>query len=166
MALKKIITGLIIIVGVSLFTAFGVNYVSPKGIALFGEWDTSKGAIRAKSKQDLPYINEIEIKDVRVAKKFFDEGNTIFVDARVYEDYAEGHIQGAASMPVHRFDEMIDDFLHTYSQSQLIITYCSGRECDDSHYLAEQLIDAGYTNIKIFIDGYPDWKKKGYPIEK
>jgi len=166
MVLKKIIKGLIIIVIISLTSAFGINYLSPKGIALFGEWDISKGAVSAKSKQDLPYIHELEIKDVLTAKKLFDKGDALFVDARVYEDYTEGHIQGAVSMPVNRFDESIDDFLEKYSLSQQIVTYCSGRECEDSHFLAEQLINEGYTEMKIFIDGYPGWEEKGYPVEK
>ncbi|MCJ7774006.1 MAG: rhodanese-like domain-containing protein [Desulfobacterales bacterium] len=163
---KNIITGLIIIIVISLISAFGINYVSPKGIALFGEWDISKGAVSAKSKLDLPYLNELEIKDIQTAKQIFDKGNVVFVDARVYEDYAEGHIKGAISLPVNRFDEMIQDFLEDYPFSQQIVTYCSGRECEDSHYLAEKLIHMGYTETKIFIDGYPGWEEKGYPVEK
>jgi rhodanese-related sulfurtransferase len=166
MVLKNIIKGLIVIVVISVTSAFGTNYFSPKGIALFGEWDTSKGAVSAKSKQELPFIHELEIKDILTAKQFFDRGDVIFVDARVYEDYVDGHIRGAVSMPVNRFDERIDDFLEKYSLSQQIVTYCSGRECEDSHFLAELLIKEGYTEMKIFIDGYPGWEEKGYPVEK
>ena len=166
MILKNIITGLIIIVVISLTSAFGINYLSPKGIALFGEWDTSKGSVSAKSKQELPFIHELEIKDVLTAKQIFDKGDTVFVDARVEEDYAEGRIKGAVLMPLHQFDERIEEFLNKYPLSKHIITYCSGRECEDSHLLAEKLIQMGYTETKIFIDGYPGWEEKGYPVEK
>lgn len=163
---KNIITGLIIIIVISMISALGINYVSPNGIALFGEWDTSKGAVSAKSKQDLPYMNELEIKNIQTAKQIFDKGDVVFIDARVYEDYVEGHIKGAVSLPVNEFDERIHAFLEGHPFSQQIITYCSGRECEDSHYLAEKLIHMGYMETKIFIDGYPAWEKEGYPIEK
>lgn len=163
---KNIITGLVIIVVISIISAFGTNYLSPNGIALFGEWDTSKGAVSAKSKQDLPYIHELEIKDVQTVKQIFDKGDAIFVDARIHEDYAEGHIKGAISLPKNQFDEKIEAFLNIYPFSQKIITYCSGRECEDSHFLAEKLIQMGYAETKIFINGYPGWEKKGYPVEK
>lgn len=165
MYFKKILIGLAIIIVVSVGTALGTNHLHPKGIALFGEWDTSKGAVSARSKQDLSYIHELEIKDVQTAKKIFDKGNAVFVDARIYDDYMEGHIKGAVSMPINQFDEKIDGFSQDYDFSKPIVTYCSGRECEDSHIIAEELIYAGYTEVKIFIDGYPGWEEKGYPVE-
>jgi len=163
---KNIITGLIIIIVISLSSAFGLNFLSPKGIALLGEWDMSKGAVSAKSKQDLPYLHELEIRDIQIAREFFNNGNAVFVDARVQDDYAEGRIKGSVSMPLNHFDERIEEFLDKYPFSKHIITYCSGRECEDSHILAEKLIHLGYIEVKIFIDGYPGWEEKGYPIEK
>jgi len=166
MTRKNILTGLGIIIVLSLISAFGFNYLSPKGIALFGQWDISKGAISARPKGDIPFFQEREIQDASVAKEIFDKGDVVFVDARASEDYAEGHIPGAVSMPLNEFDERIHAFLETYPVSKKIVTYCSGRECEDSHFLAEKLMDAGYTETKIFIDGYPGWEEKGYPVER
>jgi len=166
MPIKNLITGLVILSVLSLASAFGLNYLSPKGIALFGQWDPSKGAIHAKSKQDNPSVFELEIKNIQTAKQIFDRQEAIFVDARVYEDYADGHIPGAVSMPVNLFEEKIPEFLQTYELGQKIVTYCSGRECEDSHQLAMLLMNAGYTNVRIFIDGFPGWEEEGYPVEK
>lgn len=163
---KHIIKGPIFLFIVSLATAFGVNYWSPKGIALIGAWDPSKGAISARSKQESPLLHEQEIKDIQTVKKLYDEKSILFVDARSGEDYEEGHIKGAISLPINRFNEKMPEFIETYPVSQPIITYCSGRECDDSHYLAEKLMHMGYTDVKIFIDGYPGWEEEGYPVEK
>ena len=155
---------LMILIGVSVLFGFAVNTFSPWGIALFGAWDTSKGDVSANSRANEDYFFE-EIKDTHVAKEIFDKGGTLFVDARHPDAYHEGHIPGAVSLPVGRFDDMIEDFRSRYPTSTPIITYCSGRECEDSHNLARLLFMEGYTHIRIFIDGYPDWEGMGYPHE-
>ncbi len=165
MPYKDIIIELTILLGLSIFTALTVNYFSPNGIALFGEWDTSNGVITAKPKNDF-VLHEYEIETVRQAKKIYDSGNVLFIDGRSKILFEEGHIKGAVSFPVNQFDTMIDEFIRTYPVSTRIVTYCSGRECQDSHQLAQYLLDAGYTNVSVFIDGYPGWEGAGYPVER
>ena len=41
-----------ILVSASIIAAFAVNYFSPAGIALVGQWDTSQGVITANEKND------------------------------------------------------------------------------------------------------------------
>lgn len=165
MPMFKIIKEIAILTGLSIITAFVVNYFSPKGIALKGQWDTDQGVISAQSKNSI-VDNELEIKTPATAKEMFEKGIYIFVDARSSEDYEEGHIKGAVSLPVGEFYDRIDTFVNNYPSSYSIITYCSGRECDDSHELVQYLIDEGYADVKAFIDGYPAWEKEGFPIEK
>jgi len=45
------------------------------------------------------------------------------------------------------------------------VTYCSGRTCEDSHNLGRFLSEAGYTDVRIFIDGFSGWQAEGNPIE-
>ena len=52
-----------------------------------------------------------------------------------------------------------------YPLSTHIVTYCSGRECEDSLELATSLIQMGYDRVNVYIDGYPVWQKKGYPVD-
>ena len=153
-----------ILVSAAIITALAVNYFSPAGIALVGQWDTSQGVITANEKNDIA-LNDLEIGDVTLAKKLYDSQNFVFVDARSRDDYDEGRIKGAVSLPVGQFDEKIEVFLEQYSPEKAIITYCSGRSCEDSHRLAQLLLALGYTEINVFIDGYPGWKSEGYPIE-
>ncbi|MBW2100170.1 MAG: rhodanese-like domain-containing protein, partial [Deltaproteobacteria bacterium] len=110
---KNIAEELVLILSVSLILAFTVNFFSPKGIALVGEWDTSQGVITAKSKADV-VVRELEIKDVLNVKEIFDAGKAVFVDARAYERCKEGCIKGAVSMPLNQFDERIEEFLIKY----------------------------------------------------
>ena len=153
-----------ILLGVSVILAFIVNHFSPAGIALVGQWDTTEGVITAKAKNDV-VAGKFEIQDATHAKQLFDGGNVLFVDARTRDNYDEGHIPGAVALPVGQFDELIDAFLDQQTIEQPIVTYCSGRTCEDSHNLAQLLMDFGYSDVKVFIDGYPGWEAEGYPVE-
>ena len=150
--------------GVSVLLAFGVNYFSPNGIALVGQWDTSQGVVTAKEKNDV-VMGELEIDDITHGKSLYDTGHVLFVDARSIEDYIDGHIKGAVSLPVGQYDEQIDAFLELHDLDRPIVTYCSGRTCEDSHYLAQLLMERGYLNISVMIDGFPGWEAEGYPID-
>ena len=130
-----------------------------------GQWEQSQGVITARAKDDVG-LGEWEIEDVKIAKKIFDSGKAIFVDARSQLNFEDGHIKGAISLPVGQFDLMVEKFKQNYPLSQPIITYCSGRTCNDSHHLAQMLFENGFDKVSVFIDGYPGWETEGYPIEK
>jgi len=153
-----------IILTVSFVAAFAVNYFSPAGIALVGQWDTSQGVVTAKKKNDI-VVDGIEIGTVDLARKLYDTGRYIFVDARSTEDYEEGHIKGALSLPAGQFDDKIAAFMERHPPEVSIVTYCSGRTCEDSHHLAEYLMASGYDKINVFIDGFPGWEAEGHPID-
>jgi rhodanese-related sulfurtransferase len=156
--------GFIILVGLALVTAFTVNYFSPVGIALVGDWDTRNGVISARAKNDV-VVHAREIDTVQAAHALYGKKGVLFVDARPAEMFMAGHIKGAVSMPVEEVDQLIEDFVKTHDPDTHIITYCSGRECEDSHLLADRLSDYGFTHVQVFVDGFPAWKKEGYPIE-
>jgi rhodanese-related sulfurtransferase len=160
----KTIKEISIILGLSMVVAFTVNYFSPAGIALVGQWDTAQGVVTAKAKNDV-VIDDLEIGTVGLAKKLYDTGDFIFVDARSVEDYREGHIKGAVSLPVGQFEDKISAFLERYPPETSLVTYCSGRTCSDSHHLAEFLMEMGYDKINVFIDGFPGWEAEGHPVD-
>lgn len=161
---KRLWKEISLLLGVAVVLAISVNYFSPAGIALVGQWDTSQGVITARAKNDV-VAGKPEIEDVAMAKQIFDSGNALFVDARSRDNYDDGHIPRAVSMPVGEFDNLIDSFMDQHSQNQTIVTYCTGRNCEDSHTLAQLLMDFGFTDVKVFIDGFPGWEAEGHPIE-
>ena len=63
MLYKDILKELAILLSLAVATAFTVNFLSPKGIALFGDWDISQGVITPKSKDDV-VAHELEIQSV------------------------------------------------------------------------------------------------------
>ena len=154
----------IILILLSIVIAFSVNAFSPKGIPLVGQWDIEKGVVTAKAKSDIAF-GVSEITDVQTAKAIFDSGIAVFVDARHADVYNEGHILGAFSLPIGQVDEAIHAFVEQYPKESMIITYCSGRTCEDSHILSQRFLEQGYTDVSVFIDGFPGWEMEGYPIE-
>lgn len=164
MDLKKLAKETFLLLGVTVILAIVVNYFSPAGIALIGQWDTSQGVVTANAKNDV-VVYKLNIENVKIAKQIYDRGKALFVDARSRDNYDDGHIPGAVSMPVGEFDNLIDSFIDQHSVDQPIVTYCSGRTCSDSHKLARLLMDYGFSDVKVFIDGFPGWKAEGYAIE-
>ncbi len=90
--------------------------------------------------------------------------NVILVDARPYKPkYIKGHIPGAVSIPDSQFDKMTDRL--PADKDSLLIFYCGGLKCKLSHKSAMKAEKLGYTNVKVFAEGYPAWMsdKAHYP---
>lgn len=150
---------------ISVIAAMAVNALSPRGIALIGQWDVAKGVISAVGRDDA-VVHQREIMTVADALAIYQAGNALFVDARDTTLFEEGHIKGAFNLFVYEYDERFESFVQKFpDRDRLIVTYCSGRECEDSHLLADDLEQDGYTNVRVFIDGFPAWEKEGLPVE-
>ncbi len=162
--MQKTIKEICSILILATITAFAVNQFSPVGLPLMGQWDESEGVVRADPKAAAAWIGR-EIEAVEVAKQYYDRGEVVFIDARSADDYSKGHVTGAISLPVGEFDEHINAFLDQYSPQQAMIIYCTGRSCQDSHHVAEMMMDFGYEKVSVMIDGFPGWEAKGYPVE-
>lgn len=153
-----------VILAVACTLALAVNALSPRGIPLIGQWDTQKGVVTADT--DLAAVwMDFELHDPATAKQIFDARRALFVDVRSRETFAEGHIPGAMSLPLGEFDALAADLAATVAADRPIVTYCSGRMCQDSHTAAQWLMALGFENVVVFIDGFPGWKDNGYPVE-
>jgi len=92
-----------------------------------------------------------------------------FLDARRTAVFDEGHIAGARSLPI--WESTVDDgikglFEEGYDLNAPLVVYCSGGDCEDSHMLAQRLHGYGFNNALVYTGGYPDWEKRGMPVEK
>jgi rhodanese-related sulfurtransferase len=82
--------------------------------------------------------------------------NVMLIDARPYKGkYVPGHIPGAVSIPFSEFDKKID--LLPADKAALLIYYCEGPACKLSHKSAQKAEKLGYTNVKVYAQGYPEW---------
>ena len=94
-------------------------------------------------------------------------GAAPFLDARRTNVYQQGHIAGARPFSVWESD--VDDKVKAFfdegrDQSQPVVVYCSGGDCEDSHTLAQKLYFVGFDNVLVYKDGFPDWQKRNLPI--
>lgn len=94
-----------------------------------------------------------------------DTGNALFVDARKAEDYAEGHIPGAISIPSERNADASGagwkpaaELSRVYagvSKDALVIPYCVGGV--RSAATAFALRQLGYERVALFTGSWKEW---------
>jgi rhodanese-related sulfurtransferase len=117
-----------------------------------------KGATLADWQARFPHVGIIG------ARKAWDN-QWIFLDARKPDDYADGHIAGAINFYDEDFDELASRILPALDPKKNYVIYCNGTTCDLSHHLAERLSQQGYNNLKVFFNGWSEWKKAAYPVK-
>ena len=99
------------------------------------------------------------------AKARFDAGQSIFLDARRSDQFERGRIAGALSLPADQFDNRFLELATALPREVELVIYCDGRSCALGHQVADKLAAAGYSQIRIFRDGWPGWKAQGWPTE-
>jgi rhodanese-related sulfurtransferase len=100
------------------------------------------------------------------AKAAWDNKKTIFIDSRKPTDYAEGHIARAVNFYADEYDEWAPKVMGSLPPDKTYVIYCNGTTCDLSHHLAVKLQEQGYQDLKIFFNGWSQWKKAGYPMRE
>lgn len=94
----------------------------------------------------------------------------IFLDARSPEGYQEGHIEGALNLPWEGppwedLDTRIAEKLRDYSPETTFITYCDGDACSLSGELARAMLEHGYTDVRVLVNGWTLWQDRGLPVD-
>lgn len=92
----------------------------------------------------LPKPDGVQLIDSRPAARKFDPG----------------HIPTAMNIPDTQFEKMADQL--PADKNTLLIFYCEGHECMLSHNSAFKAEKLGYTNIRVYAEGYPEWIQKGH----
>jgi rhodanese-related sulfurtransferase len=104
------------------------------------------------------------IVDIDFVKPYVDippKPGVLFVDSRpAARQYDPGHIPGAINIPDSQFDKLAAEKLPA-DKATLLIFYCGGFECMLSHQSAFKAEKLGYTNIRVYSAGSPDWAKNG-----
>ena len=87
-------------------------------------------------------------------------GTVIVLDVRPAEEYRAGHIPGAMSVPVDQLEQRLADL----PADKEIVAYCRGPYCVMSYSAVEALRARG-RRARRLIDGFPEWRAEGLPIE-
>ena len=163
--IKNTSFGVLALLIVSLILSLGVNCFSSSGIALRGQWDRSKGVVRATSRQEADNA-DIEINNPLKVRKMIQAREVVLLDVRPKYIYDNGHLPGAFSFPLADFDEVLPKLLDFVKKDTAILVYCSGVECSDSHTFATQLLALRFTQIRVYAGGFLEWQEMGFEIEK
>ncbi len=122
-------------------------------------FNTTLGEINPKT----PEVSTDELKSILV------EGKTLLLDTRPHLEWSISHIPGAFNvapkpgmqMSMYTSDVEEIDRLTNGNKSQPLILYCNGPFCGKSKRVADELINAGYTNVKRYQLGAPVWRALG-----
>lgn len=88
------------------------------------------------------------------------KGTVLLIDSRpAARRYDNGHIPTAINIPETQFDKLANKL--PADKAAPLIFYCQGVECDLSHKSAFKAQALGYTNIKVYPAGQPEWEAKG-----
>lgn len=102
----------------------------------------------------------MEPMDVKTLLERVKDGDVTLLDVRPKEEYEEGHIPGAISIPVEELEQQ----LSTLSKEQEIIAYCRGRYCVFSLQAIDLLRSHGYKAVRLE-EGIQEWMDSHYPLE-
>jgi rhodanese-related sulfurtransferase len=85
------------------------------------------------------------------------------VDARSRKDFKIGRLPGAYSCPWRELEEKAAT---PPPQGGPLIVYCSNEFCDDAVNLGRWLLDHGYKDVGVLLDGYDAWWNAGGAVEQ
>jgi len=88
------------------------------------------------------------------------DGLVTVIDVRPEEEYAQGHIPGALSIPLDRLATRLGKL----PRDQEIVAYCRGPWCVLSFEAVARLRAAGVSARRL-ADGLPEWRRAGLPVE-
>jgi rhodanese-related sulfurtransferase len=95
------------------------------------------------------------------AALFYEQEAALFVDARPQNQFAQGHISGALSLPLQEVDRYFVETAEQLGGAKTIITYCDGESCELSHDLALFLKDMGFEDVRVLVNGWSVWRQAG-----
>jgi rhodanese-related sulfurtransferase len=146
-----------LLVILSAVASLAVNALRPDRLPLVGDFSVAARMTTATGERmDIP---------LEEAEKLFSTHAAVFVDARSVEDYANGRIQGARSLPWQEVDLRFMGVTEALDLEMPIVTYCDGEKCELSHNLALFLRDAGFLNTRVLVNGWTLWQQAGLPVE-
>jgi rhodanese-related sulfurtransferase len=120
-------------------------------------------AILNEPNQHTAEVSTEELRHILAAR-----AATIF-DARPFREFAISHIPSARSVaakPGVPMSEYVSDAAEIGravggDKKAPMILYCNGPYCGKSKRLADELLDAGYTNVRRYQLGIPVWRALG-----
>ncbi len=88
------------------------------------------------------------------------EGLVTVLDVRPPEEYAAGHLPGAVNVPLVELENNLKDL----PEGREVVAYCRGAFCVLAFEAVARLRDRGIKARRLQ-NGFPEWKRAGWPVE-
>ena len=193
-AVRRILAEALLVGAIGAAFAFAANQISPLGLALTRDYFPSgtnhvvRPVAGARS-QEAAGTNSAALSPAqflaaqikerglqlmdgpRVVQLFHDprrqQDAIVFIDARDEAHYQQGHIPGAYEFDPFHKENYIAAVLPICLQTEQVVVYCNGGDCDASVNAALQLREMGVPNQKLFVyaGGFTEWTTNNLPVE-
>ncbi len=152
-----------------LFLVTGLLF---SGCAQVGDSVASSKSMTKVVKAPTPHVQslidefQLEIVDYAYTKEAIGNGTrngakALLIDARPNPKYLKGTIPSSINIPDTQIDKYIGQ-LDKVAKDKEIIVFCGGWGCEKSPIVAGYLQGKGYTNVKLYQAGKPEWAGKNY----
>ena len=91
-----------------------------------------------------------------------EKGNYTLIDSRPLPRFQEGTIPTAINLPFPAFDKFVNRL--PQAKDQLVVFFCQGLTCMMSPNSLRRAEAMGYTNVKVYREGWPEWTQKNYGV--
>lgn len=121
------------------------------------------GALQATLSEPNQKTPEVSTEDLR---RILSDGSAIVLDSRKSSEYAAGHIPGARNLALGADASAAQTLaavekLLGGDKTKALVLYCNGQFCQASRRLSDQLVAAGFTNVRRYQLGIPMWRALG-----
>ncbi len=145
-----------------------ISKMSCSALALLALATTFDGARAQSLDVNLATLAEPNQKTAEVSteqlRRILADGSAMVIDTRSRQEFEAGHIPGAHMLDAPPSDHVqaVERLVRGDKRAALVL-YCNGPYCQASRRLAEQLVAAGFTNVRRYQLGIPVWRALGGP---
>ncbi len=75
--------------------------------------------------------------------------------------YKVGTIPSSLNIPDTEYDKYVGQLKDTPKNKEILV-FCGGWKCTKSPKVADMLKKDGFTNVKLYQAGEPEWSKRNY----
>ena len=107
-------------------------------------------------------VSTISLKE---AHDLWQEGQTLFLDARPPKEFAELHIPRALNLPPEKMTDLQGTGILGLPRDRRIVVYCAKKQCNSALKVARHLQTLGFRRVMAFLGGFQDWDEAGYEVD-
>lgn len=138
---------------VATVLAMATGHAAAEGTSIFQ-------ATLAEANQRTGEVNTEQLRRILA------DGSATVLDTRTRLEFEAGHLPGARNLdgPV---SEQVAAVVRLMSgdKAKALVLYCNGPYCQASRRLADDLVAAGFTDVRRYQLGIPIWRALGGPTE-